>query len=104
MFNKQQKETNKYIFAELRIKDRQVENLQEDVLKIRQAQKFPSYVKAEDSVPGDSLDFYIINHLRAIEEYLGIDINVEMEEDPNAYVPKPMRKVFKVYKKKNIKK
>ena len=71
---------------------------------IRKLQARKEYFSAFEALPEDSFDYQLMKTMKAIIDYLGIEISVEVEENPNYLKPQPqMHKVYRAFKKKKSK-
>lgn len=95
MFNK--KEIQR-LRSEVNILLATLAKMQEDIRKL---EKRKEYFSPFEAIPEDSIDYYFMKHLKAIIDYLGINIVTDLEEDPNYLKPQPqMRRIFKAVKAK----
>lgn len=74
-------------------------NLIDIVKRLDKLENKKEYFSAYEALPEDSLDYQLMKTMKAIIDYLGVQIKIGIEEDPNYLKPQPqMRKRYKAVK------
>ena len=96
MFNKKlKKQIAEVINSEIECRNSQIDLLR----RIEKLEQRKGYLQFCEPAPTDSMEYMLGKYLRAIMDYLEIDISPEFEEDPSYMKPQPiMRKVYRAYK------
>lgn len=103
LFNKKKIKELESRIRDLEAEDKSIWAYFEQEIK-KQIYECPKYFQIGDSLPEDSCILHLYQELRAIKDYLKIDVRWQWEDDPNQPPPKPKQiRVWRAEKRKRIK-